>query len=712
MSYYNFKFKLFQWIIDRFDVIKPEPVVPAPPPVPTIVGIATGNPDFSILVSALQYVDGALGAGLVDTLGAAETDVTVFAPTNAAFGQLAADLGFTGDTADTTAVTTFIVGALPAETLRDVLLYHVSGGTQTAADIGAAGSVTTLQGGTIGNNGAMLIDQEPDLMDPTLVSTDIDASNGIVHVIDRVLLPIDIPGNEPEPAKPSIADIAAGDANFSILVAALSYVDGALGAGLVDTLGAAETDVTVFAPTNAAFGQLAADLGFTGDTADTTAVTTFIVGALPAETLRDVLLYHVSGGTQTAADIGAAGSVTTLQGGTIGNNGAMLIDQEPDLMDPTLVSTDIDASNGIVHVIDRVLLPIDIPGNEPEPTPEPLSTISGIVAASGGTFDGDNTDFDMLLNALQAANLVDALDDETVSLTAFAPTDAAFIATAKALGFEGDDETGAFGYIVEALSLLNAGDPIPLLSTILTTHVSPSALSSGDVLSATSISTLSGVNLGVDGASLVDADPDLPNAGIVATDIAASNGVVHVIDGVLLPADILQSDGTNDVDFIIASNDANHISTGRDNDFVDGNGGNDQISTGDGNDVVFGGTGNDKIFGERGDDMIFGGDGNDRLYGGAGNDEITGGAGHDVIYSGWGRDIFVYEQGDGHDHFADFIDGRDKIDLSDYGFASFQEVKDLTHIGWKSSQIELGDGDAIHVRGMNKMNIDESDFIL
>ncbi len=522
----------------------------------------------------------------------------------------------------------------------------------------------------------------------------------------------------------SIAGIATGDSNFSVLVAALGYVDTQLpGTDLIATLANPASDLTVFAPTNAAFGQLAKDLGFAGDTTDADAVTGFIVGALPATTIRDVILYHVSGGTQTAEQIAASGTVTTLLGATITNDGTTLVDNEPDLIDPSLIATDIAADNGIVHVIDRVLLPVDLPGND-------APTIAGVVAASGTEFDTTPEDFDILLKAAQTAGLVGVLDDETVDLTVFAPNDGAFVGLAQDLGFKDGDEAGAWDYLVESLTLLGGGDPIPLLTTVLTYHVAPTSLQASQVLTSMNIPTLAGPSLGVDGASLVDAEPDLANPNIILTDIQAANGVVHVIDGVLLPADLLQSDGSNDVDFIIADDNSNVISTGRDNDWIDGNGGNDRIYAGKGNDVVLGGEGNDRIYGGkghdklngdagndiivggRGNDTIDAGDGHDRVYAGSGSDVISTGAGNDVVYSGWGNDVFVFEEGDGHDTFADFRNGRDKIDLSDYGFEDFHALESHIHAGWFRTTIELGDGDAITVKGLSWWNIGENDFIL
>ena len=387
----------------------------------------------------------------------------------------------------------------------------------------------------------------------------------------------------------NIVDIAAGSEDFSILVTALNT------AGLTDTVRAAE-DITVFAPTNAAFAALAVDLGFDGDTSDADAVFGFIAQALtdlgggdPIPLLTDILLYHVAPGARTEPTIsGSEGIATLLEGAEIAPSGGALVDGEPDLLDPVIVQADVAADNGIIQGIDRVLLPIDIAGND-------RATIAGIVAESGGTFDSDASDFDLLLNALQAAGLVPALDNPDSNLTVFAPNDAAFVAAAQALGFQGTDEAGAFGHIVDAVTLLSLGnDPVPLLSDILLYHVAPGALDSGDVLGSSTIETLLGADLGVDGAALVDGEPDLPDANIIATDIAASNGFVHVIDGVLVPVDLLPSNGAEDpVAFVIGDDTAETFTLGDNDDYVLAGGGDDTIIGDDGSDVILGGDGQD-----------------------------------------------------------------------------------------------------------------------
>ncbi len=456
---------------------------------------------------------------------------------------------------------------------------------------------------------------------------------------------------------PTITEIAAGSEDFSILVAALGFVDESIpDANLVSTLDDPDGDFTVFAPTNAGFGALASDLGFTGDTTDTDAVTAFLTANVPAKTLRDVLTYHVAGSSLSAAEITQAGTVTTLQGGTVTLDAPTLVDNEPDLIDPSLTATDVAADNGVIHVIDRVLLPVDLPGND-------APSIAGIVADSG-EIDDNGADFDLLLAAVGVAGLTDALNDPNADLTAFAPNDAAFIGFAQLLGYPGTDEAGALAFIQRGLNLLSAGDPVPLLSDVLLYHVAGESLQASQVLSRTEITTLQGGEITVDGTTLRDLDPDLPDPSIIGTDIQAANGIVHVIDGVLVPADVLASDGSNDVDLILGDDTAETYETGDDNDLIDAAGGNDTVLAGDGNDIVLGMEGNDRILGQDGDDSLRGGEGLDILNGGDGDDDIMGGALSDTVVAGDGNDTVSGDDGN------DILFGQDGDDVISGGLGT------------------------------------------
>ncbi len=138
---------------------------------PNIVEIAASNPDFSTLVAAVQK------AGLVDALDGPKR-VTVFAPTNAAFDDLAEQLGFANGMA--------LVNTLPAEDLTPILLYHVTNGNRSQKTLFPPQKVRMLSGDvaeTSRMNGAFYIDGQP------IVATNIRASNGFIHVIGGVMLP-------------------------------------------------------------------------------------------------------------------------------------------------------------------------------------------------------------------------------------------------------------------------------------------------------------------------------------------------------------------------------------------------------------------------------------------------------------------------------------------------------------------------------------------
>lgn len=153
----------------------------------TIAEIAQG-PDFSILLAAVGLIDSNTDAELVSALSGI-TPLTVFAPNNAAFAALAGDLGYTGAAEDTEAVLTFLTTNVDAATLRTIVEYHVLPGAQFAADIASATNLTTLQGGAITPELPVLIDREPDLLNPAILTADVTADNGVVHVIDGVLIP-------------------------------------------------------------------------------------------------------------------------------------------------------------------------------------------------------------------------------------------------------------------------------------------------------------------------------------------------------------------------------------------------------------------------------------------------------------------------------------------------------------------------------------------
>jgi len=399
----------------------------------TIVDIAASDPQFSTLVAAVQ------AAGLVETLSS-EGPFTVFAPTNAAFAKL-------GDAT---------IQALlndPA-TLQSILLYHALSGSVYAADVLQRSSATTINGQDVVfsvRNGSAYINNAK------ITVTDIQASNGVIHVIDTVILP---------PTK-DIVDTAISNPQLKGLVAAVQA------AGLVETL-KGEGPFTVFAPTDAAFKALGK-------------ATAEALLQDPAK-LASILTYHVVAGKLYSGDVLMATSVATV-------NGSDLVftmrKGKPYVNNARIVMTDILTTNGVIHIIDAVMLP-------------PVGDIVDTALA--------NPKLKGLVTAVQAAGLVETLKGEG-PFTVFAPTDDAFRKLGRATG--------------EAL----INDPATLAS-ILTYHVVPGKLYSPDVLRQTSLATVNGNDLVV---RMIKGKPYINNARIIVTDIVTTNGVIHLIDTVLLP---------------------------------------------------------------------------------------------------------------------------------------------------------------------------------
>lgn len=167
-------------------------------------------------------------------------------------------------------------------------------------------------------------------------------------------------------------------------------------------------------------------------------------------------------------------------------------------------------------------------------------SLTQIVAASGGQFDSNPRDYDMLLRAVQAVpGIAEALGSCEDSLTLFAPNDLGFIRLARDLGYAGWDEAGAFAAIVDALTRIGRGDPIPVLRTVLLYHVAPRELGPLQVLFAREIVTLQGGTIRPFLFTLRDNDPDLADPRLTwPIDVRACNGRLHAIDRVLIPLNL------------------------------------------------------------------------------------------------------------------------------------------------------------------------------
>jgi transforming growth factor-beta-induced protein len=446
---------------------------PVPPPAPTqapaqveptampeieeakkdIVDTAVAAGSFKTLATALQ------AAGLVEALKGAGP-FTVFAPTDEAFAALPA-------------------GTLEAllkdpKALGEVLKYHVVTGAVKAADVVKLSEAKSLQGEPI----AIKVDGSKVMVNgANVVSTDIETSNGIIHVIDAVILPPSMAMAEEKMEAMDIVDTAVAAGSFKTLAAALGA------AGLVEAL-KGEGPFTVFAPTDEAFAALPEGT---------------VEGLLKdPKALAEILKYHVVAGKVMAADAAKLTEAETLQGAPIAisvKDGKVMIN------DAEVVSADVLANNGVIHVINKVILP---PAEESMSEGEMAKDIVDTAVAAGS--------FKTLAAALEAAGLVETLKGAG-PFTVFAPTDEAFAKLPAGT--------------VEAL----LKDP-KALGDILKYHVASGKLMAADVLKHSGIETLLGQTapIKVEGNTVY-----IGGAQIITTDIQTSNGVIHVIDTVILP---------------------------------------------------------------------------------------------------------------------------------------------------------------------------------
>jgi len=269
-----------------------------------VVEVASEAGQFGILIQAVQK------AGLADYLST-QDGITVFAPTDDAFKMLLTDLGASS------------LEDIPVAELKNILLYHVIGSKVMSSDLKSGYFPTLSKSGE--NFISMYINVEGGVSinkNTKVTAADISAKNGVIHVVNKVILP------------PSVVNIAIDNNNFTTLVQAV------LKAGLVDALSGVGP-FTVFAPTNDAFNALFAQLGVSG------------INDLTAEQLTPILLYHVVSGNVLSTGL-SNGKVGTLNEGkslTVNLNGGVKIN------DSEVVAADIQGTNGVVHVINKVLIP-------------------------------------------------------------------------------------------------------------------------------------------------------------------------------------------------------------------------------------------------------------------------------------------------------------------------------------------------------------------
>ncbi len=421
----------------------------------SIVGIASTDDDFSTLVTALTT------ANLVTTLQG-DGPFTVFAPTNAAFDKL--DDGVLEILLENPSV------------LAEILQYHVVSGNVMSSDLTDGPVQTLLTGNTID---VTIMDGVVKLNTTAMVTeADIEATNGVIHIIDEVLLPEGF-----ELPKKSIVSIASETASLSILVDALTMFP-----DLVDAL-SADGEYTVFAPTNDAFVALLEVIGQSS------------LEDIPEDVIERLLKYHVIPTALMSTDLSDGQMAATLLSNddkiTVGINGS-----DVTINGANVTTANVEASNGIVHIVDAVLVPA-----------LELSIVNTIVEPAYF-----NDDFSILTAAVVKANLLSTLIDTEANYTLFAPNNDAF----EAAG-------------ITSLDGLTAND----LAPILTYHVLDSEVF-GDGLPTTgsAVTSLGGdfylsIN---DNGTFINGLTEVTTATLSGEALDYNNGVVHLIDRTLVPA--------------------------------------------------------------------------------------------------------------------------------------------------------------------------------
>ncbi|UBZ13052.1 fasciclin domain-containing protein [Flagellimonas marinaquae] len=433
-----------------------------------IVEAAQATSELSTLVAALQKADESANNDLITALSG-EGPFTVFAPTNEAFNDLLAQLdGF--DSLDD----------FSSQQLQDllavILTYHVVADAAFSTDLSDGMSLTTLQGSSL----QVVIDGDVFIQDATdvpaqVVDADIEVSNGVVHIIDKVLLPQAILDELADIILVPITDLAIGNENLQNLVAALTAADGDL-----PTVLRGDGPFTVLAPTDEAFEN-------------------FLDGAaladIPTDVLTNVLLNHVISGEVTSEDLTGLGSgyTSTLATGAGEQNVSLFFDTSDGVTFngvSSVITPDVKALNGIVHVVDAV---IDIPNIVDHAVANP--GLSSLVAA---LTDGGNTTF------------TDLLSNEEELFTVFAP---------------GNDAFSAF-------TNPNSND----INAILANHVVMGAAAFRSDLTSTYYTTEAEFATDENLSLYVNIDDGVTLNGtssVVMADIVASNGVIHTVDAVI-----------------------------------------------------------------------------------------------------------------------------------------------------------------------------------
>ena len=388
-----------------------------------------------------SLVAAVIQAELLETLQG-EGPFTVFAPSDQAFADAGIDLAALDNPAG-------------KETLSNILQYHVLTSEVPSSAVSDCMEAEAANGQMLSFTAGSSVM----VNDATVTIPDVATSNGIIHVIDKVLSPTDTPDD--------IVRTAQCSGVHSSLVAALAQAE------LVETL-QGEGPFTVFAPNDQAFVDAGIDLASL-DTPE------------GKETLSNILQYHVVAGEVPASAVEECGSATAVNGQPL----AFTVGDSVMVNNATVTTADFNASNGVIHVIDKVLMP----------TGTPNDTVRTAVCTGAHT---------SLVAALIQAELVETLQGEG-PFTVFAPSDQAFA--------DAGIDLASFDSVSGKENLTD----------ILLYHVYAGTFNASDIVDGDILQMVNGDNV------TISASPAINDAGITTADVLTSNGVIHVIDKVLMP---------------------------------------------------------------------------------------------------------------------------------------------------------------------------------
>jgi transforming growth factor-beta-induced protein len=435
--------------------VRPDAGVPDPGVTMTIAELARANPDLELFMRAVDM------AGLAPVLNDASASMTVFAPDNAAFAAMLTELGRSRG-----------LDGMSALQLQTILRYHVLPTRVAANQILAAANHSRLEaiGGSIKvrvAHAALQLDGHA-----SITKADVQATNGILHVLDRVLLP-------------SISDVLTTTGTLASFTSSIELADSAMpGPDLGKRLDDDSQSFTVFAPTNNGFENFLRQLVTSGISS---------LESFRPDQLAPIAKYHVAEGKVGSVDLGAFGGLQTL-GGKVSTTRVGAVTS---IDDATVLMADILCSNGVLHVIDAVLLP----------------SITDVINA--------DSRFRALNAAMIAADqdptltreVSDALDSPN-RFTFFAPSDQAF---------------NAFGVQPSAHQLFFHAVPgEPMYAARLITFTTPRSVT-------TSIDQPLVLQSSGSPPRITLLDRSGEEASVIQVDLFTSNGVIHVIDRVLVP---------------------------------------------------------------------------------------------------------------------------------------------------------------------------------